>query len=118
MLNTKALFTAVLIAATMLTTVWAKAQAVLYANSDCTGPHSSMIGMSTGVCHSTDYVITFPGGNSKEGYAKSIHFYTDGALENYEYYSDKDCNNIVEGSILSSSCQNLNSNVKSFMKIQ
>jgi hypothetical protein len=101
MFNTQALFTAALIAATMLTTAWGKAQAILYATSDCTGAHSGTIGMSTGVCHSgfgsiprghlliiligTDFVISPPGGAPSEGYAHSIHFYTDGAIEDYEY---------------------------------
>ncbi|KAJ6489393.1 hypothetical protein DFH09DRAFT_1339033 [Mycena vulgaris] len=116
MFNTKALFTAALIAATMLTTAWGKAEAVLYATSDCTGAHSSAIGMSTGVCHSTYTVISSPGGPSIAGYANSIHFYTNGAIEDYEYYSDTSCNEAVEASSGPSGCVSLASNVKSFKK--
>ncbi|KAJ6560313.1 hypothetical protein B0H19DRAFT_1376102 [Mycena capillaripes] len=114
MFNTQALFTATLIAATMLTPAWGKAQAVLYATSDCTGGHSGTIGMSTGVCHSTEFVI--PGGDSSEGYAHSIHFYTDGAVEDYLYYIDTDCNESTEASSGPSGCVSLASGVKSFKK--
>ncbi|KAJ7887842.1 hypothetical protein B0H14DRAFT_3430462 [Mycena olivaceomarginata] len=116
MFNTQALFTAALIAATMLTTAWGKAQAILYATGDCTGAHSGTIGMSTGVCHSTDFVISPPGGAPSEGYAHSIHFYTDGAIEDYEYYSDTNCNHAVQSSRGASGCVSLASNVKSFKK--
>ncbi|KAJ7290513.1 hypothetical protein C8J57DRAFT_1493222 [Mycena rebaudengoi] len=116
MLNTQALFTAALIAATMFTTAWGKAEAVLYATSDCTGAHSGTIGMSTGVCHSTDFVIVHPGGDSSEGYAHSIHFFTNGAIEDYEYYSDTNCNNAVQDSSAASVCVSLTSGVKSFKK--
>jgi hypothetical protein len=52
MFNAQSLFSAALIAATTVTTVWGKAQAVLYFTDNCISSHSSTIGMSTGVCHS------------------------------------------------------------------
>ncbi|KAJ6465844.1 hypothetical protein C8R45DRAFT_939434 [Mycena sanguinolenta] len=86
MFNFKALFTATLLAATA-TTVWGKAQAVLYASSGCTGSdHSDTIGMSTGVCHST----SFTSGAITQS-ANSIQFYTDGVDELYNYYTTSDC---------------------------
>ncbi|KAJ7890086.1 hypothetical protein B0H14DRAFT_2561366 [Mycena olivaceomarginata] len=67
MFNAQSLFSAALIAATTVTTVWGKAQAVLYFTDDCISSHSSTIGMSTGVCHSTFFAIVNPGGASAAG---------------------------------------------------
>ncbi|KAF8207740.1 hypothetical protein K438DRAFT_1755160 [Mycena galopus ATCC 62051] len=120
MFNTRALLNASLIAATMVTTALGKAQAVLYGLSDCTGDdHSGTIGMSTGVCHST-YFEYFPPegtGNNIGGYASSVHFYTDGAVEDYYYYSDTNCNDGLGGTSRLSGCVTL-TNVKSFMKAE
>ncbi|KAF7367178.1 hypothetical protein MSAN_00977700 [Mycena sanguinolenta] len=74
MFNFKALFTATLLAA-MATTAWGKAEAVLFASSNCSGAdNSGTIGMSTG--------ITYDGTG---GYANSVHFYTDGVKELYYF---------------------------------
>ncbi|KAJ6470368.1 hypothetical protein C8R45DRAFT_1104800 [Mycena sanguinolenta] len=82
----KALFTATLLAATA-TTAWGKAEAILFASSDCSGAdQSGTLGLSTGVCHST--FINFDGTG---GYANSIHFYTDGVDELYYYYPEENC---------------------------
>ncbi|KAJ6492070.1 hypothetical protein C8R45DRAFT_1096119 [Mycena sanguinolenta] len=86
MVNFKALFTATLLAATA-TTAWGKAEAVLYASSDCTGAdHSGTLGLSTGVCHSTSF--TYRGITQQ---ANSIQFYTDGVKEMYNYSTTTNC---------------------------
>ncbi|KAJ6536137.1 hypothetical protein B0H19DRAFT_1182880 [Mycena capillaripes] len=116
MLNPRSLFSAALIAATTVTTVWGKAQAVLYFTDDCTSSHSSTIGMSTGVCHNTFFSIVNPGGASAAGFASSVHFFTDGAVEDYLYYSATDCNDVIQESLGPSVCVPLASGVKSFKK--
>ncbi|KAJ7889501.1 hypothetical protein B0H14DRAFT_3429514 [Mycena olivaceomarginata] len=116
MFNARSLFSAALIAATTVTTAWGKAQAVLYFTDDCISSHSSTIGMSTGVCHSTFFAIVNPGGASAAGYASSVQFYTDGAVEDYLYYSDTDCNDVIQESLGPSVCVLLANGVKSFKK--
>ncbi|KAJ7362393.1 hypothetical protein DFH08DRAFT_950661 [Mycena albidolilacea] len=116
MFNAQSLISAALIAATTVTTVWGKAQAVLYFTDNCISSHSSTIGMSTGVCHSTFFSIVNPGGASAAGYASSVQFYTDGAVEDYLYYSDTDCNDVIQESLGPSVCVLLANGVKSFKK--
>ncbi|KAF7350786.1 hypothetical protein MSAN_01640000 [Mycena sanguinolenta] len=106
MFNFKALFTAILLAASA-TTAWGKAEAILYANASCTGGHSPTIGLHTGDCHSTLINGT---------YAKSVHFYTNSVPELYYYYTNTHCSGTPahqtdEGSI----CYNL-PDTKSFKK--
>ncbi|KAF8182230.1 hypothetical protein K438DRAFT_2020975, partial [Mycena galopus ATCC 62051] len=104
MFNTQSLFAAALIASTTVRAVWGKAQSVLYFTDDCTGLQSSTIGMSTGVCHSTFFGVANPGGASAAGYAGSVQFYTDGAVEDYVYYSDTDCNDVIQETLGLSVC--------------
>ncbi|KAJ7767705.1 hypothetical protein B0H16DRAFT_1716625 [Mycena metata] len=117
MFNTKALFTASFIAATMVAAALGKAQAVLYASDNCSGDdHSGTIGMSRGVCHSTYFTYSPSGGAGSAGYANSVAFYTDGADEQYGYYTDTNCQDETEASDGSTGCVGLASGVKSFMK--
>ncbi|KAJ6465834.1 hypothetical protein C8R45DRAFT_1106866 [Mycena sanguinolenta] len=99
MFNFKALFTATLLAATA-TTVWGKAEAVLYASNDCTGSdHSGTLGLSTGVCHSTSFVF-----NGITQQANSIQFYTDGVEELYYYYHEAGCGGSADQTTYASTC--------------
>ncbi|KAJ6470377.1 hypothetical protein C8R45DRAFT_1104808 [Mycena sanguinolenta] len=99
MLNFKALFAATLLAATA-TTAWAKAEAILFASSDCTGSdQSGTLGLSTGVCHSTS--ITFDGST---GFANSIQFFTDGVDELYFYYPEDNCQGSASQTDSASTC--------------
>ncbi|KAJ6465795.1 hypothetical protein C8R45DRAFT_939380 [Mycena sanguinolenta] len=80
MFNFKALFTATILAATATTAWGQRAEAVLYASSDCTGvEHSSFIEMSTGVCYNTGL------------YAGSVEVYTDGVIEVYAFFPEDNC---------------------------
>ncbi|KAF8132231.1 hypothetical protein K438DRAFT_1787934 [Mycena galopus ATCC 62051] len=119
MFNTKALFTTSFLVATMVTSALAKAEAVLYASENCSGAdHSGTIGISTGVCHSTYFEYTPSGGAGSAGYANSIAFYTNGAYEEYYYFSDTNCEDSVEGSDGPTGCVGSLSGVKSFMKAE
>ncbi|KAF8154342.1 hypothetical protein K438DRAFT_1987316 [Mycena galopus ATCC 62051] len=109
MFDTRALFIASFIAATMVTSALGKAEAVLYATDNCGGAdHSGTIGMSKGYYP--------PDGAGSAGYANSIAFYTNGAYEQYGYYTDTNCQDGTEASNAPTGCVGLASGVKSFMK--
>ncbi|KAJ7579837.1 hypothetical protein C8J56DRAFT_1030307 [Mycena floridula] len=124
---------AVFCALTALTSVSGKADAILYASSDCTGTtHSGSVALSTGVCHlavippqsqgpspTTSVHAAFVTGIPPGTTAKSIDFFTGGDQEDYGYYSDFNCQNIVFSTSQASGCVLIGTaNIHSYMKLR
>ncbi|KAJ6560314.1 hypothetical protein B0H19DRAFT_1069967 [Mycena capillaripes] len=114
MFSPRAFFTTALIAATRLPTVWGKAEAVFYADSDCSGVTRSLtVGFSTGVCHLSELGIPFEGA----GDAQSVHFYTNGDVEYYGFYHNPDCTDLAFTKFVASDCVSYGTFIQSVKKL-